>query len=398
MIELKACKPLPVHEIYARPKTPIHEPIERPPTPPGMPSWTAHQNVPIRTHSRPAHAPGIQNRLQRFLGLSTFSSRRLTPSGTRSASAPARVTAPRYRAPRSGYGNIDHHPFNRAPTAKPNIPHTSESISRLQGPSPQNISRVPRTGSKRIHLGKQVRFRPPSATSGLGVVSPLAMSASPGTPSSPSPLRSSVPVSPIQEPCHHRVARRVQKEPRCSTSPSSNVASNFPTTPSPATHPWRSRSPSRQELNPPVHQFDLESARSVSGNSHLTLSRGAYELDSPASSATQLLSISPVSPPPHLSHDRMQASECWRCKLDDISKTCKDKLGSWIRESSSCFFFVCCGYDCESESRPGSALDWDGSYLVTERPRRSPGDMGYRDQQGFSNSRRNVLSSSPAVL
>lgn len=111
------------------PQVPILEPVERPSTPPGMPSWTAAQTPPPAMPRRPYHIPRRPNRLQRFLGLMpsgiTLSARVPQPGTERVEPTPVTTPAtmgrgqraPRFRPPRSVYGELSRHPFNNAPIA-----------------------------------------------------------------------------------------------------------------------------------------------------------------------------------------------------------------------------------------------------------------------------------------
>jgi hypothetical protein len=420
MIELKACKPVELHEIYAEPKSPVHEPPERPPTPPGMPSWTAHQNVPSRRSNRPENTPGTQNRLQRFFGLPAFSSRTTIPLGSRSASSPATFVAPRYRAPRSGYGNINQHPFNRAPTAKSNISHPPETTIRPPRPEPgqqENIT-LPRSRSRRQRLGKKVRFTPSTAAQDSSLHPQDRSSGSPVAPTRSS-HHSTLPNLQVQRQCHHHEPpRKLQKHPKCLMAFSTRRTSLFPTSPSSIIHPWRSRSPSR-DISP--HPFETNSARCNSAASTATVTPLRY--GSPTSSAIHLISASPTSPASPLPIPLSSTlPDCWKCKGENFAQACRDKMSRWMKESSSCFFFVCCGYDCESESRPGSAMGLGGDgnadgfvdrryggnvhgigrYVVVESPR-VPARMGYWGQDGQRGGggggvRREGLGETPIVL
>ncbi|TVY80613.1 hypothetical protein LSUE1_G004792 [Lachnellula suecica] len=135
-----------IFEEYAKPKDPLHSPLERPPTPPGMPSWTAGQNI----SSVPRPSVPQQNRFQRFFGLPPFGIRvssrepRSSSHGTiRSVSLPVARRVPRFRPPRSVYAPIESHPFNNAPVAEVQL----------------NASELKR----QRRLNQQVRFTP-SAT------------------------------------------------------------------------------------------------------------------------------------------------------------------------------------------------------------------------------------------
>ncbi len=177
-IAYEARKQLQIPEVYARPKTPVVDPPNRPSTPPGMPSWTASQNLFSSTQTRRApqrqqtRQLGKQNRFQRFFNLSNTSYLMITGSSTSTESSTLPVRgrmAPRFRPPRSVYGPIDQHPFTRAPMAKVGEggPLSIRTIRNAicSPPSTPSItqpsSRLPKP--KRNRLGLRVRFTP-SAT------------------------------------------------------------------------------------------------------------------------------------------------------------------------------------------------------------------------------------------
>jgi hypothetical protein len=363
MIERETRKPLPVHEIYAQPKNPIHAPVYRPPTPPGMPSWTAAQNLPRQTGGS-NNTPGVQNRLQRFLNLPasgiTFSSR--VPTRTVSTPLPSQV-APRFRPPRSAYGPIDRHPFVTAPVAKanqmpPSVPPTSSSSSGIQ-----IGTRLPKPTGKR-KLGKRVRFTP-SATARDSEMASLQTAIMTTSSSAMHPL-APVQVSPdiahsLPTPrCPHRKGRReVVKMLRNSLnrdntvppsneyltlsdqSPPRSSSTLFPQTSTPIlspTYPLSLPSSRQASLNTADTPFsDSQTSRTTSFSSTAQLLARIGRSSSPTPS-----SLNPTSPG---STTSTKETWCWKCSVEKGIK----KIDHWWMQSASCMCTVCFGVDVDDD-------------------------------------------------
>lgn len=356
MIERETNKQLPVHEIYAGPRTPTHAPLERPQTPEGMPSWTASQALPRATQpvsQMTTHAGG------RFRRLFKFYTRKPAPStivNTRSVSDPVRGRqAPRFRPPRSVYGLIEQHPFNNAPVAPIDQPPVdSTRISTLKGKNKANR-----------RTSQQVRFTP-SATARDSEATALRVaieSTSALAPHPIMPLDGPLP-SVVNIKCTHRkgraaLAKATHNLNHRATNPPSNEYVITPPSPNPdnaMSTPWPSRttSPSRPiSAMSSVRSEDLAFMGSsvvppmaISSTAHLM--SGAI-LSSPSSPANRLpqpgVTTLPVKPCP-----KPKELWCWKCKF----QTAAEKLDHWAMQSVGCFAFVCCGYDFHD----------DGSYVT----------------------------------
>jgi hypothetical protein len=364
MIEREICKPLPVHEIYAQPKDPIHPPVHRPPTPPGMPSWTASQNLPPRVRgSNNQHA--VQNRFRRFLHLPAsgiaLSSRVPSANPTRSVSAPlpARI-APRFRPPRSAYGPIDRHPFLNAPVAKVvEIPRSVSPTAPTSG-SAQTGSRLPKPSGKR-KLGQRVRFTP-SATARdsemmslqAAIVSTSATAVHPLTPVEATSIANhSLAALPH---CPHRKGRQESLK-RLKNSLNHDGSSS----PSNEYLPLPDQSPPCEgptsRCSSPINPSSLNSSRNNSFNA-----ADSGILDSQPSrttsfsSATHLMTgaLRSISPTSTLESSQTREPKnmvspkgpwCWKCNLEKAF-TKVDRL--WT-QSAGCFCIVCCGVDIEDD-------------------------------------------------
>ncbi|CZR58293.1 uncharacterized protein PAC_08185 [Phialocephala subalpina] len=205
---------LPINEVYAEPKEPIRAPPERPPTPDGMPSWTAAQNAPRPTLTRPH-----QNVFQRFFGLPasttgiTFSTRIPQPNTQprgRAVSAPVRGRmAPRFRPPRSAYGPIDQHPFANAPIAQVKSTNQAGPTQPTQASGSGTTSAMTRPKKQKRKL-QRVRFTPSATARDSEIMSLQAAIESTSTlaihPLSPMPpiQASPINVEPSPKVCPHR--------------------------------------------------------------------------------------------------------------------------------------------------------------------------------------------------
>jgi hypothetical protein len=364
MIERETRKALPVHEIYAQPKDPIHPPVHRPPTPPGMPSWTAAQNLPRPTRGS-NNTTGVQNRLQRFLNLpasgTAFSSR--VPTRTVSAPLPSQI-APRFRPPRSVYGPIDRHPFITAPVAKVinmppsvSVPPTAPSSSGTQ----MGI-RLPKPTGKR-KLGKRVRFTPSATARDSEMVSlqtavmttitsamhPLAPAQvtpdiAHGLPNSRCPhgkgrrdalkrLRNSLNLDTTTPPNNEYLPLSDQSPPRST----STLVSQTPTPIlSPSIPAWLPSS-RHASINTVSTIFDSQPSRATSYSSTAHLMSGISRSSAPT----------PSSPVPIGTGNKTSPKEswCWKCSVEKGI----NKIDHWWMQSANCMCIVCFGVDIDDD-------------------------------------------------
>jgi hypothetical protein len=195
LIEHTARRPLPIHDIYASPRTPTHPPPHRPPTPPGLPSWTAAQEAAARDSAnrqsrrrRPQSSGRISRFWQREFGNISHSSR-LPSSSTPSpfSSGPTRIN--RFRVPRSAYSNISSHPFTRAASIK-----LSNTVAPppVESSQPSRVHSTPRIVSNSNHTRNTITN--PAATMGS---------------SSSTPARCSAHFVPLDQPTHPSVSHRL---------------------------------------------------------------------------------------------------------------------------------------------------------------------------------------------
>lgn len=415
---------LKVDEVYAEPKLPVHEPPNRPATPPGMPSWTAHQNMPPRPQGRPNPKP--QNRFQRFFGLPssfTFSSR---VTARRSASAP--INMARFRPPRSAYSPMAQHPFNRAPIARINQPPTvpppaASHIAPTERPRPTifgspRFQRLLETGKRKP--GQTVRFSSSSLMQG-----PLfQLPQTPGAPSNtPVGTRVASPISPYrlqqsttlqpwsppigavatkQKQCQHKKTRRKLLKPLhwvIPTTPLSAQGDPPPTTQE-FTEPPRLCLPRQDSFSCPTSPEEIASFRSISVCSTTHLISDSLIDPSPSTSPAHNLLPGPPRPAtPHFQHDPTTSGRCWKCKLEGFAEKCMDLTYNVVHESRDCFCLLCCGYDGENDSRPGSTYGWNGRYVDANQG--LPPTAGYQciGRNGDpAISRSEVLACTPVVF
>lgn len=357
MIERETHKQLPVHEIYAEPRTPLHAPLERPQTPEGMPSWTASQSLPRATQPAPQTSSHPGNRFRRFFKFTIRKPVSSTPVNTRSVSDPVRGRqAPRFRPPRSVYGLIEQHPFNNAPMAP--VVHLgagSTRISTLKGKNKTNRK-----------TSQQVRFTP-SATARDSETTALRVAIESTSALAPHPIMPfDDPLPPVVKiKCTHKkgraaLAKATHNLNHGATIPPSNEYVITPPSPSPDNSmatPWPSRttSPSR-----PV------SAMSSVRSEDLAFMGSSVVPPMAISSTAHLMSgailTSPSPQPNHLPQPEVMLSPvvkpcpkpkelwCWKCKF----QTAAEKVDHWAMQSVGCFAFICCGYDFND----------DGSYVA----------------------------------
>lgn len=371
-IEKDACKPLPleVTEIYAQPKKPLHPPPKRPSTPPGMPSWTAAQNVPPR--SRLSYTPATPNRFQRFFGM--------LPSGiavsSRIPQPPGPGMAPRFRPPRSAYGPLDQHPFARAPVAQivtgsPGATPAQAEISFLTQSVPEpSVAEMRRQKSRRRRLvGQRVRFTP-SATQRDSEALALqsAIETTSATALHPLSVMQEVPQlqnSLAPESCHHRRNRCTKIKPQSADNHYQNTTPGVEYTTLP------SDSPNRQEpiqlMGPRQYLSPIMSRTTISSSSPTICESLIFEdavpntpdADSRVSSVNSAAPLmsgglrSTVSTPdlPRPSQaivsikPEIKAHWCWKCKLENGSQI----VDRWWMNSMSFVCFVCCGFDVDED-------------------------------------------------
>lgn len=351
-IEHATEKPLAIHEIYAQPKAPIQEPPHRPETPPGIPSWTEHQlhasqRRPVRrTHARLRHFFSIRG--------SRAEPRQATvAAGNRSVSAPE-GRAPRigrFRPPRSVYGRLDQHPFNRAPTA-------------VVDPFPR-LSILPQPTSKR----KSVRFTPSATARDSEIVSSpagneLTTSSSIAQTEAISPTRSqpSQPNTPEkQRQCPHRIGRRkgfLRLKHSNSTitgvdfqsilsNPLTRAESmaSLPHLPPPSpSHLTSSTSSRHRDTNWDARTVDTEvisNAFSNSSTTHLMTGALIAPSSSPTPESQRSSHLNNGATPAHLTEN----TRCWKCTLT----TTREKLDKIRKGSASCLWFVCCGFEADED-------------------------------------------------
>ena len=397
IIERTAQKTIPVHEIYAQPRTPILAPPERPPTPDGMPSWTASQDLPPRARSR--HSSKTQGhllqRVQRFFSHPaneiTFSSRiplSRVDSRVRTVSAPVRGRiAPRFRPPRSAYSHIDQHPFHNSPVAEA-ITRRSPTTS-----STQPISNLPsRTGRRR--LGQRVRFTP-SATARDSEMMSLrnAIESSSASALHPMSLMQSTPTafdaSPSSRECPHRRGRHAALEATYQTlqhQRSAPPSNEYTVMPSDSLSRRKSAAPAAApilSLHTPAHtnstivprvesiisnaqgSINYTPTRMISTSSTAPLISSAHAEESSTfpSSATSLTAS--MSLPTHhninaeVSQQNKKEHWCWKCQLIRLSS----KLDHCWTNTAGCMCFVCCGVDIEEDLDLGCSRGRDASAL-----------------------------------
>lgn len=382
-IEKETCRTLPVivSEIYAQPKKPLHAPPDRPSTPPGMPSWTAAQNLPPR--GRTTHEAPRQSRFQRFFGFPgsglTISSRIPTSTGQlqhrdRVASSPVRGrTAPRFRPPRSVYGPLDQHPFARAPVAcvVTGAPDTTAQVEVAPEPS---MAEVRRQKSKlRRHPRNRVRFTP-SATArdseNIALASAFeATSTQAVHPLTPIPLPIQPQITPVKKLCKHQLSR-LQND-------SVNNDNNFPpsisyenlTEDSPVRPPHTPTMGPRQSLSPslsrvtastgsPFNRHDLDEIN-LAPTPEPDRSLGSAHSGAPLMSGAlrQSLLFTPdmnIERGPEVfggvEEAEVKQEWCWRCKVDE---GCRMLDSLWV-SGLGVLGFWCCGFDSEEEEEVGA--------------------------------------------
>ncbi|RDW68263.1 hypothetical protein BP5796_08920 [Coleophoma crateriformis] len=285
-------------EIYAKPKIPFLAPPERPPTPPGLPSWTESQRLNRRAGSRQISSQSqTGNRLQRFFGLGSM-------SDSRSASI---SRAPRFRPPRSAYGNINSHPFAQAPVAKLTDMPTDSIFGTPSFPS---SNRLERPTGRRIP-GQQVPNPPIEESSEL-----LSFHTAPSSPT-PRPRSSHTTVGSTKntQQCPHRRGRLQALKAICLTrGHDSNLYQTIPSNPF-------SENTSSSRFAPP---FDPQTT------------------SQPASG----ISVHPAE---------AKIARCWKCRVEHIF----EQIDRFWEQSARWICFLCCGLNLEDmhdEHRSGNGI------------------------------------------
>ena len=365
MIEREAKKPLIIHELYTQPMSPIHEPLERPQTPEGMPSWTAAQIAAPPNASQPQGqvVPATSSCFRRFLRITPKPARFMSVS--RSVSDPLRGRpAPRFRPPRSVYGNMEQHPFNSAPKARV-VARTIESPkpSSMRG---KNKSKIRGT------LG--VRFTP-SATQRDSEINTLRTAIEATSISAPHPIEpfhadiAAIPSLDIK--CPHAkgraaTAKHIQVLPlsRTATDPQSFEYVVHPpvmcTSPdvggsqvAPSPNPERSATPFSfvpSECNL-VMESNILRSPSISSTQHLM--SGGIRTDSQLYHQRSLKRANNTAVGEGA---KVQVVECWKCKLDKVG----NKFGTFKKRSVNVLYYICCGHDVRDDGASGVHLRGGG--------------------------------------
>ncbi|KAH8600912.1 hypothetical protein B0O99DRAFT_609839 [Bisporella sp. PMI_857] len=359
----------PVNEIYAEPKAPLHEPLHRPETPPGLPSWTEYQRL------GPRGIPVSNNNgLRRLLSILP---RNLTSSQRgRASSAPVSgILSPmsRFRAPRSAYSSVAQHPFNRATISKadassvllssPPPPTDSERVNNrtvTSGTVEGSFSRVPVVTDKR-EPGQRVQFTtissPAPSPGPITIRTDIDVTFTPGVPRYPLAHMAYIPppsyALPSQRSCTHgahSVLSMRQYEP--------HLMGSLPPVLPPLSHPWRSRSPSRESTAGLDFRLRELGLREEAMSSRTCLMSGA------------------LRPPSQSLGDKM----CWRCRIETMKDSAVQQWAKW----KGMLCYMCCGVEYDSEGaemnvaevvmmRPGSGLGRVVS--IGSRSVASPGEL-----------------------
>lgn len=364
MIERETQKPLVVHELYAQPMSPIHEPIGRPETPDGMPSWTASQSPAPPRANQPQAQPvsTTTHRLRRLLHITPKP--KPTTIVNRSVSDPIRGRqAPRFRPPRSVYGNIEQHPFLNVPKAR-----VVSRFVAVESPKPSSM-RGKNKNKIRSTLG--VRFTH-SATARDSEMNNLRTAMERSSTSAPHPIE------PFQDHaaaprivdirCSHAKGRaaaaakqlQVQSHNHGSTDPPSfEYVVQPPTTITPtsidrspiATSPTQDRPLTPFSFAPssynPVMESNILRTPSISSTAHL-MSGGLPN----STSQIDVTSRNTIE----VAQEKINVIECWKCKLSRFGH----KFDHFKRRSVDVLSFVCCGHDVREDASPGVHLRGGG--------------------------------------
>ncbi|RKF62961.1 hypothetical protein OnM2_029015 [Erysiphe neolycopersici] len=348
MIERKTPKLSSGHQIYAQPKIPIDAPPERPKTPPGMPSWTASQNL----HIARLEESAIRNRLQRrhHLQISKSNQYSYLPqnSTTQVQSGTSQIRgfiAPRFRPPKSTYTSLNQHPFFNACLQKAR-PFTQS----YENDSTDDVINIPlRSISQENHKkAARVRFTPSITARNAERMSHQSQRypenvfvprLGPKTNNLKSTALKSAHLrieNKISKPlCPHSKGRRVALKKRIMSDSSLRSSQNLCTA--------------------PLESYrDMVSSRSVSGLSvspsmnsnndyshHVNSTRSASLSSSTALiSSTRLPTTSDINV---ISSSNENFRFCWKCKLEHAFAKV-DQI--WI-QATSCWCFSCCKFDIE---------------------------------------------------
>jgi hypothetical protein len=389
-----------------------------------MPHWTAHQIPPPPT--RPVASTHIGN-FQRFLGL--YSSRTTSPAGItnpytihRSQSAPPGRAFPRFRPPRSVYGGLDQHPFNRAPFAKAGQSDNLPSALRPATPVGSS-SRV----ASRQTPGREVRFTPSTTAqsdehhipqdTNRAPITPERNNAGSARPLTPGTINS--PTPPKQNQCPHRT-RQIPVQPLHFTrrQPGNQYIRTLPyvlpslpfdsvTSPPPLQHLSLVRS--RRNVVDPSAPFEFDFNLNPSTPTSQFMSGSLMDpspFPSPQTSPTSrqhLIEQFPIPPSSRPSLEPQPPRKCWRCKISNLAEMSMGMAAKLLRETRNVLCLVCCGYDCDDTSTArGSAFG--SSARLVESPARTatsaPIYPSWQDLHGvgvYGGTRRDVLNSTPVV-
>ena len=421
-IERATRTPLGIHEIYAEPKTPIQDPPERPSTPPGMPSWTAHQSPPQTRLVSSTH----MDRFRQLLGFHSSPgdsaasiSNPYTIQRSRSQSASARAF-PRFRPPRSVYGGLTQHPFNRAPIAKADQSTNPRLAMRSTTPVVSGYSR-PSCGRARGQvLGREVRFTPSTAAQSEEHHFPLESDDACPDPQQnnmghlSSLLIAAPPNPPKQRDCPHRT-RLNQKHPGNQyTRTLPYVLPSLPFEPVTPPAPTRHLSLIRTRPNGVDHNTPFEFDFGLDSPMHRNLMDYSPSplLQNSPTSRQRLIAQFPAPPSSGASLDpqsRPQSghiSRCWRCQLNNLADRYIGMAARVLKETRNVLCLVCCGYDCDDTSTVRGS-EFGSSARLIESPARmatsAPIYPSWQDLHGSpltacTGSRISVLHSTPGVV
>ncbi|KAF4634624.1 hypothetical protein G7Y89_g3474 [Cudoniella acicularis] len=381
-IECKAIEPLSIREIYAQPRAPLHAPLCRPITPPGMPSWTAAQNIPgltQRTQSRPTTTNWFLRWLFEPANEISLSSRVSGPAPSQPSAVTLRGRAPRFRAPRSAYTSIQQHPFNTAPVA---------SIRRPSIVLPTSNSVAASQPKRKFGFGKRVRFTP-SATARDSEMNILrnaieATSSSALSPIAPIPETARQVAQTVVN-CPHRHGRRAALKATSTalnhieTNPPSN---EYITAQSEATDGRVSVASATTSVQPPIISPLRPDSISSSRCASMEVTGGLQVSSSRAVSVSSTANLMSGALQPDKQRLGSSSSRCWKCYVDKSIA----KIDRWWMNSAGCLCFVCCGFDIED--------DRTGQCGVQSQNYRPFGATGF-DNVG---PRRVILNRTPAIL
>ncbi|TQS38274.1 hypothetical protein Golomagni_01224 [Golovinomyces magnicellulatus] len=351
MIEQNSLKLLPVQEIYADPKIPTEAPLKRPDTPPGMPSWTAAQNL-ANNHLRQHAESGSQNRLQRRYGLPTsklshYSNLPQNPitGGQGSTDHLRGLIAPKFRPPKSAYISLNQHPFSNTRTHKAgassrayDFESTFDASNRpLRNTSPRNIKKLSRarlTPSATVRDSEQISY---STNIGLRNADTIYTT---------SPMH------------NNKFKRKTSREETKGKILCPHSKGRLAMIRRLNNHKTISRSSQNHSISPENLSRGVYSTHSVSGPSmqngpdlfsasrNLTRTRSAsLSSNAPLMSGIQQVP-SPVVDEGVTKNFKEKDLICWKCRVEQ-GFTKVDRI--WLK-AVKILCFVCCGFDVHEES------------------------------------------------